>query len=78
MQMKAIRSYHITQKKKIVFEKVDDKITSICYSVLSDEEIEELKAKAEEEKAAAEQAENAPVETAENNTTQLSAVRGCI
>lgn len=58
-------------KEKIVFEKADDKITSICYSVLSDEEIEELKAKAEEEKAAAEQAENAPAETAENNTIQF-------
>ena len=58
-------------KEKIVFEKADDKITSIGYSVLSDEEIEELKAKAEEEKAAAEQAENAPAETAENTTMQF-------
>ena len=52
-------------KEKIVFEKTEDKITSICYSVLSDEEAEELKAKAEEEKAA-EESSNEAAANAEN------------
>ena len=57
-------------KEKIVFEKADDKITSICYSVLSDEEIEELKAKAEEEKAAEESSNEA---AANGESAQVSA-----